>query len=270
MPLSAAVERYALELLASDKRRIQIEHVKREASITSVFQGKGLVSTNIHLLAIVDDAVEEYREIVDALISAYSQACTKAGVIRDEDVLQQIEKKAIVECERGREQKQEHLSTSLRNYFLHSPAFAADLARVVTQRFSQLILGVYQNFGIRRAELAVEAERKAADAAANSKMRGAAGRNSTKPRRPRKRQVSERRPTVKQMEAWVAYQEHGTVSKAARALGKDRKTVDQAIKSMLKYMGMNAPPGAKTKALPVDNRGQVHLGDDKRREGDGG
>jgi hypothetical protein len=85
-------------------------------------------------------------------------------------------------------------------------------------------------------------------------------RRQSKPREPRPL-------TAKEVEAVQIVGEcKGNIAEAARRLGKDRKTVDEAYKSGLGKLGKE-PVKRGTQTLPRDRRGQTYLAaDDDRRE----
>ncbi|MGE0607122.1 MAG: hypothetical protein AB7O62_08520 [Pirellulales bacterium] len=92
-----------------------------------------------------------------------------------------------------------------------------------------------------------------------------------KPKRPRRAPRGERQAkplTDAQVKSLEAVQDcEGNIAKAARSLGRDRKTVEQHYKEALRKLGRAAVKKPTTRHLPQDQRGQAHVadGDDMRK-----
>lgn len=82
------------------------------------------------------------------------------------------------------------------------------------------------------------------------------------PRLKRRRATGPRPLTEKELKAYQTVAEcQGNIAKAARQLGKDRKTVDEQYRSALRKLGKRLLPKPRTVPMPSDRRGQVNLAD---------
>ena len=95
-------------------------------------------------------------------------------------------------------------------------------------------------------------------------MESAAGGKRGKPQKKRRRQREPSELTDKQLEAaQIVGQHKGNIAAAARALGKDYKTVQQHYERAMEKMGKNVLPKPKTRSLSRDKRGQEMITKDK-------
>jgi hypothetical protein len=95
------------------------------------------------------------------------------------------------------------------------------------------------------------------------RLRAAAAALFPKPKKPRKLTAPRVVPlTEKQTEAMLLVSEHkGNYAAAARAGGKSRQQMTKLYKKGCKKLGLRAVEKPKTKALPLDRRGQATIPD---------
>lgn len=136
-------------------------------------------------------------------------------------------------------------------------------ASLITDRGEEFVVvfdGARWEFGKSEVEWALDFAR-----VARSAVEALAGRTTGRKgsKRPRRKPKPTTRPlTEKQVEAYHAVQEHGTVARAALHLGRDRSTVDQHYKAALNKLGRSALK-QRTVRLPTDRRGQVAVSEDE-------